>query len=118
MSQLEERIFEDIGRCFTDTPHLLMGDADWFDPAKGLDTQVYYTSCTPDNKMDCIRFAGAVIYSNGMAGTRGWIVGDEESIMRMRNAVWAAQYIYVFNGAPDGMAALYGRLMEQPGARK
>ena len=47
MNQLEERIFDDIGRCFTSTPYLLMGDADWFDLAKGLDTQVHYTSGTP-----------------------------------------------------------------------
>lgn len=112
MNELEERLFDDLGKCFTTKPYILMGDADWYELAKGLKTQAVYKPSAEKTKMDCLRFAGAVIYSNGMAMTRGWIIGSEEDIMRMRNAVWAAQYIHMFSGTVDGMVALYGKLMD------
>jgi len=100
---IRKRLGEDILSRMNNGCGVLMGDADFcalIEESKSLFSAPLCSDTFLRNNK--ITFMGADIFSNGMPGTTGWVIGTKEQIEQMRAAVWSHRYYHLFKDVPDG----------------
>ena len=68
-----------IHKSFCKKPCVILGDTSFVELMNDIEPQVRY-SIDPSKKEPFIRFMGAKVYTNATPGTRGYLIGEEETI--------------------------------------